>query len=512
MKLAIFLTLALAFQAVAESKAQKVTLNLKNTALREVMKEIQKQQGYSFLFRGDNIADTRINVQLKRVDFPDAMHMILHERGLDWSLDDGIITITRVATNKTVKLPQQKNVTGRVTDEEGSPLFGVTVTVKGNYQMGTTTDGNGVYALLNLPDNVTLIFRYIGYLEQEVVIGNQTSIDVKMVLDQAGLEEVVVVGFGQQKKESVVASVSSVKGEQLRMPTRSLSNNLAGQLPGLIAVQRSGEPGYDNAEFWIRGVSSFAGGTSPLVLVDGVPRDMNDIEPDEIETFTLLKDAAATSVYGSEGANGVILITSKRGRAQKTNIAYRGEVSRLTPTRVPEFANSFDYLTLYNEALRNDGEAELFKPEQLAKYRSGEDPDLFPDVNWWDALIRDYTMNTRHTLNFRGGGERMRYFVSGAYFGESGLYKENNEFNNNAGLNRYNLRSNVDIDVTNSLLLRIDLSGQYLNVNRPPYSSEEIFAGIYSSPPHAIPVMYSDGSMSENVGAIASRNPYVDLV
>src|SRR5690606_28486400 len=249
-------------------------------------------------------------------------------------------------------------------------------------------------------------------------------------------------------------------------------------LSGLIAVQRSGEPGYDNAEFWIRGVSSFAGGTSPLVLVDGVPRNMNDIEPDEIETFTLLKDAAATSVYGSEGANGVILITSKRGRAQKTNIAYRGEVSRLTPTRVPEFANSFDYLTLYNEALRNDGEAELFKPEQLAKYRSGEDPDLFPDVNWWDALIRDYTMNTRHTLNFRGGGERMRYFVSGAYFGESGLYKENNEFNNNAGLNRYNLRSNVDIDVTNSLLLRIDLSGQYLNVNRPPYSSEEIFAGI----------------------------------
>lgn len=514
MKLAIFFTLAFAFYATAESKAQKITLHAENIPLGEVMKEVQKQQGYSFLFRGDEIADMRVNIRLKRVEFADAMDIILTKSGLDWSLDDGIITISerRLPSEMRRHISQQHDVTGKVTDEEGNPLLGVTVVRKENTQIGTTTDANGVYALLNLPDNATLIYRYVGYLEQEIAVGNQTSIDVTLVLDQAGLEEVVVVGFGQQKKESVVASVSSIKGEQLRMPNRSLSNNLAGQLPGLIAVQRSGEPGYDNAEFWIRGVSSFAGGTTPLVLVDGVPRDMNDIEPDEIESFTLLKDAAATSVYGSEGANGVILITSKRGRVQKTTISYRAEASRLTPTRVPQFVGSYDYLSLYNEARRNDGLAEEFTAEDLEKYRSGIDPDLYPDVNWWDALMRDHTFNTRHTLNFRGGGERARYFVSGAYFGESGLYNVHNDYDNNAGVNRYNLRSNVDIDITSTTLLRVDLSGQYLKVNRSPATTESLFTGIYSSPPHIIPVIYSDGTLSYNSSAVISKNPYNDLV
>lgn len=510
MKLAIFLTFALAFHAFAETKAQKITLNVKNTPLREVMKEIQKQQGYSFLFRGDHIADTRVDVQLKQVDFPDAMHVILYEHGLEWSLEDGIITINRLLRDGQFKTNRIQDVTGKVTDEEGNPLLGVTVTVKGNAQQGTISDANGVYALLNLPADAVLIFRYVGYLEQEVVVGSQTSIDVSLVLDQAGLEEVVVVGFGQQKKESVVASVATVQGEQLRMPTRSLSNNLAGQLPGLIAVQRTGEPGYDDAEFWIRGISSFAGGTQPLVLVDGVPRNMNDIDPEEIETFTLLKDAAATSVYGSEGANGVVLITSKRGRVQKTNIAYRGEVSRLSPTRVPRFASAYDYLSLYNEALVNDGAPPYMHEGTLLKYKTGEDPDLYPSVDWWNTLINDHTSNTRHTLNFRGGGELARYFVSGSYFGETGLYKTNTEYNNNAGLKRYNLRSNVDIDVTRTTLLRIDLSGQYLETNHPRNEDmRDMFKWMVHTQPFLFPAVYSDGTL---VALPGTPNPYNSLL
>lgn len=417
------------------------------------------------------------------------------------------INIISVAANDI----QSRTISGIVTDEHGGKLAGVTVSVKGA-NISASTDANGKY-IIDVPrGHEVLVFSSVGYVSQDINISSRKVVDIALVSDNEGIDEVVVVGFGKQKKESVVASVATVSGEQLRMPNRSLSNNLAGQMPGIIAVQRSGEPGYDNAEFWIRGVSSFAGGTNPLILVDGVPREMNDIEPDEIESFTLLKDAAATSVYGSEGANGVILITSKRGRIQKTAISYRGEASRMTPTRVPRFANSFDFLSLYNERQRNGGQAETFSEEILNKYKTGEDPDLYPDVNWWNALIRDHTYNTRHTLNLRGGGEKMRYFVSGAYFGESGLYKVNNEYNNNAGVKRYNLRSNVDIDITQHMLLRADLSGQYLQVNRPPFDTDRLFTGIFSSPPHVIPIIYSDGSFSDNHAAITSDNPYNDLV
>src|SRR5690606_12355736 len=224
----------------------------------------------------------------------------------------------------------------------------VTVSVKGA-NVSASTGADGKYKIDVSGKHDTLVFSSVGYISREVLIAGRQVVNVELSLDNEGIDEVVVVGFGTQKKESLVASVSTVRGDQLRLPNRSLSNNLAGQLPGLIAVQRSGEPGYDNAEFWIRGVSSFAGETKPLVLVDGVPRDMNDIEPDEIESFTLLKDAVATSVYGSEGANGVVLITSKRGRPQKTSISYRGEVSRLTPIRIPNYVSSYDYLSLFNE-------------------------------------------------------------------------------------------------------------------------------------------------------------------
>lgn len=516
MKLIVLLTLVFSLHAVAESRAQKITLSVRNATLRDVMKQIQRQQGVSFLFRGSDVAKTRVTADLKDAEFRDAMRILVENQGLEWSREEGIVTIStdRKRTVSTVGSHKDEQlqhiVKGRILNEAGVPIQGATVTVKGSTR-GVLTDEQGQFSI-EIEKEGELEVRYVGFEAQTVPVQGRSSIDVVLRLIEDTLDEVVVVGFGTQKKESLVASVSTIKGDRLRMPNRSLSNNLAGQMPGIIAVQRSGEPGFDNAEFWIRGISSFMGGTSPLILVDGVPREMNDIEPDEIETFTLLKDAAATSVYGSEGANGVILITSKRGRIQKTTISYRGEGSHSTPTRTPRFANSFDYLSLYNESYRNDGQSETFTEEILNKYKTGEDPDLYPDVNWWEALMKDNTYNTRHTINFRGGGEKMRYFVSGAYFGESGLYKVNNEYNNNASVKRYNLRSNVDIDITKDLLLRADLSGQYLQVNRPPFDTDRLFTGIFSSPPHVIPVIYSDGSFSDNDGAITSGNPYNDLV
>ncbi|WP_245801015.1 SusC/RagA family TonB-linked outer membrane protein [Sphingobacterium nematocida] len=248
-----------------------------------------------------------------------------------------------------------------------------------------------------------------------------------------------------------------------------------------------------------------------LVLVDGVPRAMADIEPDEIETFTLLKDAAATAVYGAEGANGVIIITSKRGRNEKTKVTYRGEYSMLKPTRLPEFVNSVDYMTLYNEALRNEGAAPMFSDELISNYRKGEDLDLYPNTNWLDLMLDNKTNNMRHTLNFRGGGDIAKFFVSGAYFSESGIFKENNlaDYNNNIGLKRFNLRSNIDLQVSKTTSLSVDLSGQYLTTNYPGVGTSTIFQRMTTIPSYLFPAVYSDGTVAGHPRPSGNRvNPY----
>lgn len=524
MKLIAVLLFCMVFQIQAGILAQTITIEKKQMAFVDLLREIKKQTGYNVVCSSDIIKNTgAIDVQVRNMPLKQALAVVLGSKNLGFHIEKKAIVVNRKPNvahggiirynvKSDVSVHQERLVTGLVLDARSRPLAGVTVSVKGKSTVSTSTDSNGRF-VLNVSTGETLQFSFIGHLSQEVFITDQREITVIMEEDQEGIEEVVIVGFGEQKKSSVVSAVSSVKGESLRMPTRSLSNNLAGRVAGIIAVQRSGEPGYDNSEFYIRGVSSFAGGVNPLVLVDGVPRSMNDIEPDEIETFTVLKDAAATAIYGAEGANGVVLITSKRGIVQQTRINYRGEYSRLTPTRLPKFASSVDYLTIYNEALRNEGQDPMFSDEVIARYASGEDPDLYPNSNWWNILMRDQTFNTRHTLNFRGGGEKMRFFVSGAYFGESGLYRVNPDYNNNAGLNRYNLRSNIDIDVTKTTLLRVDLSGQYLTTNYPGFSSLNIVERLSRIPPHLFPAVYSDGKLPQHPSYTGNRvNPYVQLV
>ncbi|WP_172917968.1 SusC/RagA family TonB-linked outer membrane protein [Capnocytophaga canis] len=408
---------------------------------------------------------------------------------------------------------QTVSVKGTVTDENKVPLPGVSVFIK-NTTRGVATDFDGKYEIKANQGEV-LEFHSVGFATQEKVVklmggGKTLIINVIMKEEAQQLGDVVVVGFGTQKKESVVSSISTVKGADLRVPTRNLTNNLAGQISGLIAIQRSGEPGYDSSEFYIRGISSFAGGKNPLVLVDGVPRAMNDIEPDEIETFTILKDAAATAIYGAEGANGVVLITSKRGKEQKTQISYRGEYGFLSPTRLPSFLDAPNYMRIYNESLQNSGLAPIFTEDIIAKHASGVDPDLYPNVNWME-LVKRTTSNVRHTLNFRGGGEKARFFISGAFFSEDGLFKQNPnvKYVNNIGVNRYNLRSNVDFNVTSSTLLSVDMSGQYLENNFLGVATDNFLRQISITPPYLFPMIYSDGTFAAHPRNGTNReNPY----
>ena len=378
---------------------------------------------------------------------------------------------------------QVRNAAGLVVDENGQPLIGVQIKLEGT-TTGIITDVDGNFSI-NAKKGDILLFSYVGYEPQRITYKGEKILAIKMLPNTELLDEVVVIGYGKQKKNSVVSSINAIGPKELAVSSnRNLTNSLAGQVPGLIAVQRSGEPGYDNSEFWIRGVSSFKGGTNPLVLVDGVPRNMQDIEPDEIESFTLLKDAAATAVYGAEGANGVILITSKRGNSQKPKISLRAESTLLTPTRLPKFMNSVETLDLYNEALNNEGTASIRTAEEIAMYGPGADRDLYPDTDWLKEMLREHTYNMRYTLNVRGGSERARYFVSGAFYQENGIFKEGkkNEYDNNIGLKRYNLRSNIDFDATKTTLVKVDISGQYLQTNYPGTSTNTIFNSMCRTP------------------------------
>lgn len=499
--------------AYSITDAQQVSLKVHNVNLKDVISQIKKQTGYNFLFDEDLISKLpSVSINTYNKDIRYVLKDLSSKLPIMFKIkDEHIIVLGRKNNINTVFNQTEVEIKGTVRDSSGNPIQGVSIAIKDSRKNAIATDANGRFIITVKKDEV-LIFSFVGYLTQEFKVEKDQDLNVVMRPDEHGLEEVVVVGFAKQKKESMVSAVSTVKGSELRMPNRSLSNNLSGQIPGLIAIQRRGEPGFDNAEFWIRGQSSFTGGTSPLILVDGIPRNMNDIEPDEIETFTLLKDAAATAIYGAEGANGVVLITSKRGIVQKTAISYRGEYSISNPTRLPSFLGSVDYLSLYNEALKNEGRAPAFDQDLIDKYATGIDRDLYPSVNWMD-LLRDQTHNTRHTLNFRGGGDRMRFFVSGAYYSENGIFKQNEnskfDYNNNIGVKRYNLRSNIDLNVTKSTLLSVDLSGQYLQRNHPGYNSDDLFTRFTFTPPYLFPMIYSDGTIAGHPRASNNRvNPY----
>lgn len=510
----------------ADSYSQKTvfSISVQDQSIKEVFDYIEQNSEFIIFYLDQTIdLNRKVSISLKDQRVESILDQIFANTDNTYTIKDRQIIISK---RRGTMMPQptivvQQNgkfrVTGVVTDGNGESIIGASVIEKGTTN-GITTDMDGRYVLDVSNENAVLSISYLGYQTQEVKISGRRNINIEMFEDSKALEEVVVVGYGQQKKESVVSSLNTITAKELSMPTRSLSNNLAGQIAGVLAVQRTGEPGKDNSEFWIRGISSFAGGTSPLVLVDGVPRNMNDITVDEIETFTVLKDASATAVYGAEGANGVVLITSKRGVAQKPTLDVRAEFSVAQPTRLPDFLGSYDYLNLYNEAVweSSGNPANFVAPyskDVLELYRTGADPDLYPNTDFM-SLLQDHTQNGRVTLNLRGGSERVRYFVSGAFYHENGIFdsKAIDKYDANIGLNRYNIRSNIDIAVTKSTDLAVDISGQYMDSSYPGFSTDEIFGSMFEFAPHLFPLRFSNGLFSEPANYNGETgNPYNKL-
>lgn len=385
-----------------------------------------------------------------------------------------------------VSAQERITVTGTVTDETGAPMIGAGILEK-NAVNGAMTDLDGKYTITLENLGGTLVCSMLGYEDKEIVVGNQSVINFQMTPATELMDEVVVVGYGTQKKESVVGSISTVQVENLKLPSAQLSTALAGQLAGIVSVTRSGEPGKNGAaDFYIRGISSFQGSSSPLVLVDGVERDIDLVDTDDIESFSVLKDASASAVYGVRGANGVIIITTKKGSIGRPQIKVRAEAGITSPTKMPEFVGSEQWARMYNEASGTT----RYSDADIAMYANGSDPDLYPNVDWIDALYKDVAFNQRVNLSVSGGGEIARYYVSGSFYNESSIFRNAGnlyDYDSSINYNKFNFRANLDINLTNTTVLNLNLANIYEKSFSPGAATSDIWSYAFLTSPERIP-------------------------
>lgn len=401
----------------------------------------------------------------------------------------------------TIMFGQSVTVTGTVTSEDdGEPLIGVTVKVKGE-KAASITNVDGKYNIAAKTGD-RLVFSYIGYQDQERVVRGGT-VDIVMKTDHKDINEVVVVGYGSAKRITLTGAVSAISGKELqKVPVSSVQNALAGKLPGFFSQQRSGQPGKDASDFFIRGVSSLnSAGNQPLIIVDDVEYtydQLSQINVNEIESISILKDASTTAIYGIKGANGVLVVKTRRGMEGKPKINVRLESGVQSPVRTPHFLGSYDTATLVNEAYENDGMPDLFTQDDLDHFKSGDDPYGHPDVNWYEKIFKKVASQSNMNVDVSGGSKKLRYFVSLGYFTQNGLVRDfasGDDLNSNYFYRRFNYRSNIDFDVTKNLSMRLDITSRFMNINQP-YSLNAT-GQIYSFKemhPYSAPFLNPNGS------------------
>ena len=399
--------------------------------------------------------------------------------------------------------PVPIDVKGSVVDQNGEPLIGVNIQVKGT-EKGSFTDFDGNFTIEDIDADAVLVFSYLGYTTQEVAVDGRTTIEVTLQSDSQLLEGVVISAYGtKQKRESVLSSISTVNTSELRVPSSNITTGFAGKLPGVIAFQRSGEPGLDDAQFFIRGITSFsaAGKKDPLILVDGIEmssRDLARINVDDIAAFSILKDANAAALYGARGANGVILITTKMGRPDKLSISLRAETSNSYNADLVELADPITYMKLHNEAVRTrDAEVVLpYSPTKIRETELGTDPVRYPSVDWYDYMLANKATNNRINLNLTGGGQTVQYYLAANYLEENGIIKENkqNLVNNNINIDRLQVRSNVTIKFAPTTTGVIRAFGTFDDQTGPPLGGAQVFQAARNASPVRFQPFYEPDS------------------
>lgn len=400
-----------------------------------------------------------------------------------------------------------KTITGQVLDETDLGIPGAYVVVK-NETRGAITDVDGKFTIDVKPTDVLLV-TFLGYQDQEITVGNQTSLVIRMSPSEDMLDEVTFVAYGAQRKSSVIGSISTIKADALASPAGQLSSGLAGKLAGVVSMQRTGEPGA-GSDFWIRGVNTFGANSKPLILVDGIERDMDLVDTEDIASFSILKDATATALYGVRGANGIVLITTKRGQESKPQVNFKAEYGLTQPVKLPSLANTEQWIDYYNELYVDAGSTPVIDEYQREMYLSGADPDLYPSVDWVKTIFKDMANTERVNVNVTGGTKSVRYYVGASYYMEDGIFnvaknKEYSKYDNQIRYDKFNFRSNVDIDITKSTTMAISLSTQYYTKTSPGSNLSDIYAYTMYSTPIASPPVFSDGTLANPENGY---NPY----
>lgn len=492
----------------AAQTAQQNTIRIGNvTNLKELIRQIEAQTSYKVSYQGNLADNITIKADPSKHNVEELLADALRGTGISYVIRYNTIILTQEQPRAEAaqQASQTRHIAGRVIDAETKePIIGATVWVKDS-ALGTNTNVDGAFDCTFTGHYGYIAVSYIGYQTQEFPVTNLP----KVIELSAGneLDEVVVVGYGTQKKASVVGSIASVSVNDIRMPTAKISNNLAGQLAGVISVQRSGEPGASST-FWIRGISTFGSSTTPLVLVDGIERDLDLVDIEDIKDFSILKDAAATAIYGVRGANGVILITTREGIVGKPQINIRFEAGMVQPTKVPDMLDAVQFAELWNAAAGS----EVYTPEVIQKYRDGSDPDLYPNVDWVDYLYKDLSFNERVNVNVTGGGSTAKYYISGGFYNEDGLFARDNmkEYNTSVFYRKFNFRSNVEVQLHKYTKLNVNLATTFERKNEPGTAASTIWDYAVKSAPNVFPAVYSNGLLP-GPGANNGENPYVLL-
>ncbi|HAY17792.1 MAG TPA: SusC/RagA family protein, partial [Rikenellaceae bacterium] len=531
MKLAGFIRWGCCFLCIAllamsaEAQTKGITISVKNTPAKEVLEVLKRDYGYFFLYNEDEVKlDRNVSVSVKDAGIAEVMDKILW-KGLDYKVRNRQVIITRtpVQTSRSADMRKEPRpertitVSGVVTDGSGNQLIGVGVIEKGT-KNGVVTDGNGKYEITLHDSGAVLVFTSLGYVSEERSPVKSQVVNVVLKEDFQMLDDVVVVGYGKQKKESITGAISTIsKDDLVQTPQANLSNMLVGRMPGLIATQRSGAPGEDYSNLMIRGVGSFTGNASPLIMVDGVERSNFDgIDPNEIESLNILKDASATAVYGVRGANGVILVTTRQGELGAPKVSYSGSFALQQSTALPDYLNSEQYATLYNEAQKNDSVSDgtayvpRFSEKDIELYRNHKDPIMHPDNDWIDSMLRRFSTRTQHNVNISGGIDRVKYFISGSFFDQTGIYKHtriDSDHDVNPRATRYNFRSNLDFQVTRDLTARFQFATQISDVKSSGNGNSDIWKGMSWSNPLMSPGIV-DGKIITIENAVGSQNPW----
>ena len=475
------------------SQFKTLSVSMSNSTLREVLKTIEKSSQFVFFYLDDAVnLERKVSIDSKNKNIEEILSELFEGTSCTYRISDRQIFISGKAPASTEQQQNKRKISGRVTDIKGEPLIGVNVTVDGDAN-GSITNMDGLYEIFVTKKSVVLKFTYIGFKTSEIRTNASTNIyDVTLEEQVNELEETVIVGYGTQRKISNIGAQSSMKMEDIKTPSASLTTTLAGRLAGVVAVQRTGEPGKDAADIWIRGIST-PNTSSPLVLVDGVERSFNDIDPEDIESLTTLKDASATAVYGVRGANGVILIKTKPGKVGKPTVSADYYESFTRFTKMVDLADGITYMNAANEAMRNDGIATKYTEDQIRNTIAGKDPYLYPNVDWLKEIFNDWGHNRRVNVNVRGGSEKVAYYASVSYFNETGMTvtdKNIDTYDSKMKYSRYNFTTNLNIDVTPTSKVEIGAQGYLGEGNYPAISSADLYNAAMSISPVEYPKMF----------------------